>query len=65
MLSLSTSSSIKWVEYLFHRIVGDNKITQVARCQWLMAVILATQKAEIRRIMVPSQPTHIVHETLS
>jgi hypothetical protein len=27
-----------------------------ARCQWLTPVILATQKAEIRRIMVQSQP---------
>jgi hypothetical protein len=28
-------------------------------------VILATQKAEIRRITVRSQPRQIVHETLS
>jgi hypothetical protein len=28
-------------------------------------VILATQKAEIRRIMVRSHPGQIVHETLS
>jgi hypothetical protein len=32
---------------------------------WLMSVILATQEAEIRRIMVQSQPKQIVHETLS
>jgi hypothetical protein len=30
-----------------------------------MPVILATQEAEIRRIMVSSQPKQIVHETLS
>jgi plasmid maintenance system antidote protein VapI len=30
-----------------------------------MPVILATQEAEIRRIVVPSQPGEIVHETLS
>jgi hypothetical protein len=32
---------------------------------WLMPVILATQEAEMRRIMVRSQPRQIVHETLS
>jgi hypothetical protein len=31
----------------------------------LMPVILATQEEEIRRIMVPSQPRQIAHETLS
>jgi hypothetical protein len=30
-----------------------------------MSVILTTQEAEIRRIMVQSQPGQIVHETLS
>jgi hypothetical protein len=30
-----------------------------------MPVILATQEAEIRRIMVQSQPMQIVHKTLS
>jgi hypothetical protein len=30
-----------------------------------MSVILATQKTEIRRITVQSQPEQIVHETLS
>jgi hypothetical protein len=31
-----------------------------ARCWWLMHIILATQEAEIRRIMVRSQPGQIV-----
>jgi aspartate-semialdehyde dehydrogenase len=32
---------------------------------WLTPVILATQEAEIRKIMVRSQPGQIVHETPS
>jgi hypothetical protein len=35
------------------------------RHQWLTPVILDTQEAEIRRIMVQSQPGQTVHETLS
>jgi hypothetical protein len=37
----------------------------VTQCWWLTLVILATQEAEIRRIVVQSQPGQIVHETLS
>jgi hypothetical protein len=37
----------------------------IARSQWLMSVVLATQEAEIRRIMVQSQPRQMVPETLS
>jgi hypothetical protein len=37
----------------------------VARCQLLTPVILATQEAEIRRIVVWNQPGQVVHETLS
>jgi hypothetical protein len=32
---------------------------------WLTSIISATQKAEIRKILVQSQPGQIVHETLS
>jgi hypothetical protein len=34
-------------------------------CQWFIPVILATQEAEIRRIMVRSQLRQIILETLS
>jgi hypothetical protein len=37
----------------------------LARQWWLTPVILATQEVEIRGITVRSQPTQIVHETLS
>jgi hypothetical protein len=33
--------------------------------RWLTSVILATQEAEIRRIMIRSQPGKIVYKTLS
>jgi hypothetical protein len=32
--------------------------------QWFIPVILATQEAEIRRIVLPSQPQQIVYEIL-
>jgi hypothetical protein len=32
------------------------------RLQWLPSVIPATQEAEIRKIMVQSQPREVVHE---
>jgi hypothetical protein len=38
---------------------------EAARHWWLVPVMLATQEAEIRRIMVQSHPRQIVHETLS
>jgi hypothetical protein len=41
------------------------KNLSTVRPWWLMSVILATQEAEIRRIMVRSQPWQIVNETLS
>jgi hypothetical protein len=41
-----------------------NKIV-IAGCQWLRPVTLATQEAEIRRIMVQSQPQANSCKTLS
>jgi hypothetical protein len=61
----------------FHTVTADPTIPQslttartsyknvFSRCRWFTPVIPATQKAEIRRIMVQSQPRQIVHETLS
>jgi hypothetical protein len=50
-------------------IVAWNKVLEkvqgYAGCQWLTPVIPATQEADIRRIIVQSQPGQIVHETLS
>jgi hypothetical protein len=45
---------LKWGKQ--HRIKID-KNPDLAGCQWLTLVILATQKAEIRRIVVQSQPS--------
>jgi hypothetical protein len=41
------------------------KASHLARHLWFTPVILATQEAEIRRIMVQSQPWQIVCKTLS
>jgi hypothetical protein len=41
------------------------KVNRLAGCQSLIPVILSTQEAEIRRIMVQSQPRQIACETLS
>jgi hypothetical protein len=43
----------------------DINLCNLAGSQWLMCVILATQKAEISRIKVRSQPGQLVGETLS
>jgi hypothetical protein len=50
---------------LSHIVRPCIKKNKVARHQWLTPVILAAQEAEIKRITVQSQPSQIVHETLS
>jgi hypothetical protein len=36
-----------------------------ARSRWLTPVILATQEAEIRRIVIEAKPGKIVHKTVT
>jgi hypothetical protein len=48
-----------------HHKKKKRRLTVKARHQWLTPAILATWEAEIRRIMVQSQPRQIVPETLS
>jgi hypothetical protein len=42
-----------------------NKISCIARCWWLMPVILTSWEAEIRRIEIQDQSRQIGHETPS
>jgi hypothetical protein len=48
--------------YMKDRLV---KRKELARSRWLTPVILATQEAEIRRIVVQSQPGEIVPESFT
>jgi hypothetical protein len=49
--------AVYFLSKLYHQYL---KIIFLARRQWLSPIILATQEAEIRRIMVQSQPGQIV-----
>jgi hypothetical protein len=50
---------------VFRGTKSDPSFENLAGLWWLTPVILATQKAQIRRIMVHSQPWEKVWETLS
>jgi hypothetical protein len=54
-------SSIPWL----NGDEGGSQERRKTRCRWLTLVILATQEAEIRRIVVRIQSGQIVHEILS
>jgi hypothetical protein len=43
---------------------AQSQVHTPTRCLWLTPVILPTQEAEIRRIMVQSQPRQIIQKTL-
>jgi hypothetical protein len=53
------------VKLLWKSVWRFLKKLKLAGHWWLTPVILATQEAEIRRIVVQSQPRQIIHETLS
>jgi hypothetical protein len=50
---------------VFKPVVLASQTVEAARGQWLTPAILATQEAEIRKIVVQSQSGQIVCETLS
>jgi hypothetical protein len=60
------SQVISCTHFLQRKLFASFKISsETGCCWWLRPIILATQKAEIRRISVRSQPEKIVCETVS
>jgi hypothetical protein len=61
-----TSECIKEMWYIYTTdYYSSIKKNEIPGRQWLTSVILATQEAEIRRLMAQSQPGQIVLKTLS
>jgi hypothetical protein len=65
MLIATKEKQIKTLLRLHFTPIRLGIAKKTSRRRWLTPVILATQGAEIRRIMVQSQPRQIVHKTLS
>jgi hypothetical protein len=64
ILALQLDSSYQYCDLVLRNIKDMLKKKNPVRHQWLTPIILATQEAEIKRIVVQSHPRKIVRETL-
>jgi hypothetical protein len=60
---MSFGKNISSVSFAYTSVKNENR--RMAGCWWLVLVIPATQKAEIRRVKVQSKPRQIIRKTLS